>query len=92
MPFEIVRNDITNMEVDMLVNAANPKPIIGYGVDSGVHKKAGTQLLDARKKIGNIAFGDVAVTPAYNLNAKYVAHAVSPIWLYKLQSMPSANF
>ena len=80
MPFEIVRNDITNMEVDMIVNAANPKPIIGYGVDSGVHKKAGNQLLDARKKIGNIAFGDVAVTPAYNLNAKYVAHAVSPIW------------
>ena len=80
MPFEIVRNDITNMEVDMIVNAANPKPIIGYGVDSGVHKKAGNQLLDARTKIGNIAFGDVAVTPAYNLNAKYVAHAVSPIW------------
>lgn len=80
MPFEIVRNDITNMDVDMIVNAANPKPIIGYGVDSGVHKKAGTELLVARKKIGNIAFGDVAVTPAYNLNAKYVAHAVSPIW------------
>lgn len=80
MPFEIVRNDITNMEVDAIVNAANPRPIIGYGVDSGVHKKAGDQLLAARKKIGDIAFGDAAITPAFNLSAKYVIHAVSPIW------------
>jgi len=80
MPFEIVRNDITNMEVDAIVNAANPRPIIGYGVDSGIHKKAGNQLLAARKKIGDIAFGDAAITPAFNLDAKYVIHAVSPIW------------
>ena len=80
MPFEIVKNDLTNMQVDAIVNAANPRPIIGYGVDSGVHKKAGDQLLIARKKIGNIAFGDAAITPAYNLDAKYVIHAVSPIW------------
>ena len=80
MPFEIVRNDITNMEVDTIVNAANPRPIIGYGVDSGVHKKAGDQLLVARKKIGDIAFGEAAITPAFNLSAKYVIHAVSPIW------------
>lgn len=80
MPFEIVRNDITNMEVDAIVNAANPRPIIGYGVDSGVHKKAGAQLLDARKKIGDIAFGDAAITPAFNLSAQYIIHAVSPIW------------
>ena len=80
MPFEIVRNDITNMEVDAIVNAANPRPIIGYGVDSGVHKKAGDQLLAARKKIGDIAFGEAAITPAFNLSAKYIIHAVSPIW------------
>ncbi len=80
MPFEIVRNDLTNMNVDAIVNAANPRPIVGYGVDRGVHKKAGIRLLFARKKIGNIAFGDVAITPAYRLNAKYVIHAVSPIW------------
>lgn len=80
MPFEIVRNDITNMEVDAIVNAANPRPIIGYGVDSGVHKKAGDQLLVERKKIGGIAFGEAAITPAFNLSAKYVIHAVSPIW------------
>lgn len=80
MPFEIVRNDLTNMQVDAIVNAANSCPIIGFGTDSGVHKKAGRQLLIARRKIGKIAFGDAAVTPAFNLDAKYVIHAVSPIW------------
>ena len=80
MPFEILRNDLTNMQVDAIVNAANSCPIIGFGTDSGVHKKAGRQLLIARRKIGKIAFGDAAVTPAFNLDAKYVIHAVSPIW------------
>ena len=50
MPFEIVRNDITNMCVDAIVNTANPEPIIGYGCDAGIHKKAGPKLLEARKK------------------------------------------
>lgn len=80
MPFEIVRNDITNMKADAIVNAANPRPVIGYGVDSGIHKKAGKELLEARRKIGDIAFGDAAVTPAFGLDAKIIIHAVSPVW------------
>ncbi len=80
MPFEIVRNDITNMQADAIVNAANPCPIIGYGVDSGIHKKAGEKLLLARQQIGDIAVGGAALTPAFHLDAKYVIHAVSPIW------------
>lgn len=80
MPFEIVRNDITNMQVDAIVNTANPKPIVGWGVDAGIHKKAGPALLKARGKIGNIAFGDVAVTPAFELDARIVVHAVGPVW------------
>ena len=52
MPFEIVRNDITRMQVDAIVNAANPQPCFGAGVDSAIHKKAGPQLLEARKEIG----------------------------------------
>ena len=80
MPFEIVRNDITNMQVDAIVNTANPKPIVGWGVDAGIHKKAGPKLLEARSKIGLIRFGDVAVTPAFDLNARFVIHAVGPIW------------
>ncbi|MBE6765568.1 MAG: RNase III inhibitor [Ruminococcaceae bacterium] len=80
MPFEIVRNDITNMKADAIVNAANPRPIIGYGVDSGIHKKAGSKLLEARKKIGDIEFGDAAATEGFGLDAKIIIHAVSPVW------------
>lgn len=81
MPFEIVRNDIVNMEVDVIVNTANPYPAISSGVDSAIHKKAGLKLLEARKQIGNIDFGKVAITPAFDLDAKYVIHTVSPIWI-----------
>ena len=80
MPFEIVRNDITNMQVDAIVNAANPRPVVGHGVDSGIHQKAGEQLLLARKEIGDIAFGSAAITPAFHLDAKYVIHTASPVW------------
>lgn len=80
MPFEIVRNDITNMQVDAVVNTANPNPIIGSGVDSGIHRKAGYELLAARQKIGCIEFGDAVITPGYRLDAKYVIHTVGPIW------------
>lgn len=80
MPFEIVRNDITNMQVDAIVNTASPQPVIGYGVDAGVHLKAGPRLLEARQKIGNIRVGDAAITPGFGLPAKFVIHAVGPVW------------
>ena len=80
MPFEILRNDITHMQVDAIVNTANPKPLIGYGVDAGIHHKAGPGLLQARQKIGNIRVGDAAITPGFDLPAKYVIHAVGPVW------------
>lgn len=80
MPFQIVRNDITNMRVDAIVNTANPLPVIGSGVDSRIHRKAGPELLEARKKIGMLSVGDAAVTPGFNLPAKYVIHTSGPIW------------
>lgn len=80
MPFEIVRNDITNMAVDAIVNTANPKSVIGSGTDAGIHAKAGPELLEARKKIGNIPAGCSAITPGYGLTAKYVIHTVGPVW------------
>ena len=80
MPFEIVRNDIVKMTVDAIVNTANPFPEIGSGVDTAIHKAAGHRLLQARKEIGDIARGDVAITPAFDLNAKYVIHTVGPVW------------
>lgn len=80
MPFEIVRNDIVNMKVDAIVNTANPRPIIGAGTDKAVHDKAGARLLFARKEIGDIAIGEAAITPAFDLDANYVIHTAGPIW------------
>lgn len=80
MPFEIVRNDIVNMQVDAVVNTANPNPVVGSGIDSGIHKRAGHELLLARQRIGCIDFGDAVITPGFNLDAKYVIHTVGPIW------------
>ena len=80
MPFEIVRNDITNMRVDAIVNTANPRPVIGSGTDSMIHEKAGPRLLAARQEIGDIACGHAVITPAFELHAKYVIHTVGPIW------------
>ena len=80
MPFEIVRNDIVNMGVDAIVNTANPRPVIGSGTDAGIHAKAGPRLLLARQKIGNISVGCSAITPAFDLQAKYVIHTVGPVW------------
>ena len=80
MPFAIVRNDITNMRVDAIVNTANPRPVIGLGVDSAIHEKAGPRLLAARQKIGSIPCGSAAITPAFHLDAKYVIHTVGPVW------------
>lgn len=80
MPFEIVRNDIVNMKVDAIVNTANPRPIIGAGTDKGIYDKAGARLLLARKEIGNIAVGEAAITPAFDLDANYVIHTAGPIW------------
>ena len=80
MPFEIVRNDIVNMKVDAIVNTANPRPIIGAGTDKAVHDKAGARLLLARKEIGDIAVGEAAITPAFDLHERYVIHTAGPIW------------
>lgn len=80
MPFEIVRNDIANMQVDAIVNAASRLPRVNAGVDGAIHKKAGPSLLEARKKIGYIQPGTAAITPAFDLSAEYVIHAATPIW------------
>ena len=81
MPFKIVRNDITKMHADAIVNTANPQPVIGDGTDSAVYRAAGeTQLLAERQKIGPIARGQAAITPAFRLHAKYIIHTVGPVW------------
>ncbi len=80
MPFEIIRNDITLVRADAIVNTANPHPIVGAGTDSAIHRAAGEKLLAARERIGEIAVGESVATPAFSLPAKYVLHTVSPVW------------
>ena len=82
MPFQIIRNDITKVTADVIVNTANPEPKFMAGTDAAIYRAAGVEkLLAERKKIGNIAPGDVAVTPAFNLPAKYIIHTVGPAWV-----------
>ena len=81
MPFQIIRNDITKVKADAIVNTANPEPTYMAGTDAAIYKAAGEKLLlDQRKKIGRIEPGEVAVTPAFLLKAKYIIHTVGPAW------------
>ncbi len=82
MPFKIIRDDITKVKADIIVNTANPDPIYASGTDLAIYEAAGKeQLLAERMKIGKIVKGEIAVTQAYNLRAKYIIHTVGPIWV-----------
>ncbi len=82
MPFKIVRNDITKMQVDAIVNTANSNPTYSSGTDSAVYIAAGEkELLVERKKIGHMKEGEAAITPGFRLPAKYIIHAVSPLYI-----------
>ena len=81
MSFQIIRNDITKVKADVIVNTANPKPVIGSGTDSAIYHAAGEEkLLEERRKIGDIAPGNAAVTSACDLSARHIIHTVGPAW------------
>lgn len=81
MPFQIVRNDITKMKVDAIVNTANPMPGYGAGTDAAVYEAAGiNELLTKRHEIGFIGEGRAVITDGYKLPAKYIIHTVGTAW------------
>ena len=81
MPLEIIRNDITRVSADAIVNTANPEVAVGAGVDSAIYAAAGwDELLAERAAIGPMEPGDAAVTPAFALHAKHIIHTIGPVW------------
>jgi len=80
MMVEVIQADITTLDVDAIVNAANSALRGGGGVDGAIHRAAGPELLAACRRIGGCPTGHAVLTPGFRLRARFVIHAVGPVW------------
>src|SRR4051812_4784610 len=85
----LIRDDITTLDVDAIVNAANSALAGGGGVDGAIHRAAGPELVRVSRALAPCAPGDAVITPGFRLPARYVIHAVGPIWSGGVRDEPS---
>jgi O-acetyl-ADP-ribose deacetylase len=94
MPIDVIQGDITTLDVDAIVNAANERMLGGGGVDGAIHRAAGPKLLEACRKIPEVRpgvrcpTGEARLTPGFGLPARYVLHTVGPVWHGGAQGEP----